>query len=105
MPDRMPNEDQLQVAKVIDQLPWLKHAVISTDDPEVSEEGRRFGLGAPFIRAPGLAHWKASGSDVLFHAWWNVNDTTENISTMRSTWNPQAQLRRPEDVEHTLNAQ
>ena len=41
-----------RVANVIARLPWIKQAIISTDDPEMSEEGRRFGLDAPFIAPP-----------------------------------------------------
>ena len=47
----------------------IDKAVISTDDPEIREEGVRFGLEAPFIRPAELASDEASSIDTWRHAW------------------------------------
>lgn len=93
-----------RVANVIAQLPWIKQAIISTDDREMSEEGRRFGLDAPFMRPPELAHGEARGSDVLFHAWVECERHYKRRFDYALYLEPTSPLRRPKDVEHTLTA-
>ena len=57
------------VARVIGELGWLDAAVLSTDDPDIAEEGRRRGLDAPFRRPPGLSGDTAPAVQVWLHAW------------------------------------
>ena len=57
------------VARVVGELGWLDAAVLSTDDPDVAEEGRRHGLDAPFRRPPELAGDAAAAAAVWLHAW------------------------------------
>src|SRR5262245_62950592 len=53
-----------RAASVIRELPWIDRAVISTDDPDMAEEGRRHALDVPFTRPAILAGDTARGPDV-----------------------------------------
>lgn len=91
-----------RVSAVIRELPWITKAVLSTDDPEMKEEGVSHGLECPFTRPSELAGSKASGPDVLYHAW----TTSETLFNTRYDYalylEPTSPLRQPEDVERTL---
>ena len=91
-----------RVARVIGALKWIDRAVISTDDPDMAEEGRRHGLDVPFMRPAPLAGDTASGPDVLHHAWTEC----ERHYGMRFDYalylEPTSPLRRADDVETTL---
>jgi CMP-N-acetylneuraminic acid synthetase len=91
-----------RTARVIRQLEWIDHAVISTEDEGMREEGRRFGLEAPFARPAALADDHIRGPDVLAHAWTEC----ERIYRVRFEYalylEPTSPLRRPEDVERTF---
>ena len=49
-------------------LDWLDACVLSTDDPEIAEEGRRHGLDVPFLRPDHLAGDLAGSHGVWRHA-------------------------------------
>jgi CMP-N-acetylneuraminic acid synthetase len=93
-----------RTAQVIAQLPWIRRAIISTDDMEMREEGRRFGLEAPFERPPELAGPRVPGSDVLLHAWIEAEEHYETRFDFALYLEPTSPLRRPNDVERTLTA-
>ena len=56
-------------ARTARALDWIDRAVLSTDDEEMADEGRRHGLEVPFLRPAELASDTASGVDVWRHAW------------------------------------
>jgi CMP-N-acetylneuraminic acid synthetase len=93
-----------RVANVVKQLPWISVAIISTDDPEMRDEGRRFGLDAPFMRPAELAHGEARGSDVFYHAWIECEHHYKRRFDYAIYLQPTSPLRRPADVEHTLTS-
>ena len=55
-------------ANTVGELAWIDSAVISTDDAEMAEEGKRYGLVAPFLRPIELASDVSSSVDMWQHA-------------------------------------
>lgn len=89
-------------ARTIGELSWLDAAVLSTDDEEMAEEGRKHGLDVPFMRPPELATDTATSLDTWRHAWLESERHFEmrfDISLLIQPTNP---LRRPDEVERTL---
>ena len=91
-----------RAARVAGALDWIDHSVISTDDPEMAEEGRRFGLEAPFTRPEHLAGDTALGIDVWKHAWLASEDYYNKKFHVSVKLEPTSPLRRPEDIEKTV---
>lgn len=93
-----------RTARVVKALPWIDRALISTDDKEIAEEGRRHGLDVPFLRPAELAGDMATAVDAWRHAWLQA----ERHYQMRfeiSLWlQPTSPLRKPGDVERTVKA-
>jgi CMP-N,N'-diacetyllegionaminic acid synthase len=91
-----------RAAGVARSLDWLDAAVISTDDPEMAEEGRRYGLDVPFMRPAELAGDKSLGIDVWRHAWLASEEHYGKRFDISVKLEPTSPLRRPEDVERTV---
>lgn len=91
-----------RAARVARSLPWLDAALISTDDREMAEEGRRYGLEAPFMRPADLANDTATNLEVWRHAWLAAEEHYENRFDLSILLEPTSPLRRPEDVERTV---
>ena len=91
-----------RTAGVIQQLPWIDRAVISTDDPDMAEEGRRNALDVPFTRPVGLAGDTARGPDVLYHAWTECERHYGLRFDYALYLEPTSPLRRAGDVEATF---
>jgi CMP-N-acetylneuraminic acid synthetase len=88
-----------RAARVIGELRWVDHAIISTDDPDMAEEGRRHGLDVPFTRPAALASDSASGPDVLHHAWTECERHYGTRFDHALYLEPTSPLRRASDVE------
>ena len=58
-----------RAALVAKSLEWIDFSIISTDDEEIKDEAKRFGLDAPFIRPAHLSDDNAASKDVWQHAW------------------------------------
>ena len=87
---------------VAQKLPWLDAAVLSTDDEEIAEEGRRYGLSVPFLRPAELASDAATGVDTWRHAW-IASEAYYGLQFDCSVLlQPTSPLRRPDQVELTL---
>lgn len=75
----------------------LDRVVLSTEDPEIAEVGRRFGADVPFMRPPELARDETPGLDPVLHA-------LESLATAgyRPGWimllQPTSPLRTAEDI-------
>jgi CMP-N,N'-diacetyllegionaminic acid synthase len=57
-----------RAGQVLSQLPWIDRAVISTDSEAYAEEGKRYGLAAPFLRPAHLAADTSTAVDAMQHA-------------------------------------
>lgn len=89
-------------ARTVSQLAWIDRAVLSTDDTEMAEEGRRHGLEVPFLRPADLASDTASGEQAWRHAWSACESTWDTRFDLSVLLQPTTPLRRPEEVERTV---
>ena len=83
-------------------LRWLDAAVLSTDDPEIAEEGKRHGLDAPFLRPADLSGDLAGSHGVWRHAWLAAEDHYGKRFDLSILLEPTSPLRRGEDVTATV---
>jgi CMP-N-acetylneuraminic acid synthetase len=83
-------------------LDWIDRAVLSTDDEEMADEGRRHGLDVPFLRPAELAGDTASGVDVWRHAWLESERHYGCRFDLSLLLQPTTPLRRPDEVERTV---
>lgn len=90
------------VAAVVADLDWLAYAVLSTDDTEIAEEGRRCGLEVPFMRPPQLSGDRATAVDTWRHAWLASEEATGLQFAQSVLLEPTSPLRTPDDVEHAV---
>lgn len=93
-----------RAARVVAGLPWVDQAVLSTDDPQIAEEGRRHGLDVPFLRPAELASDTATGASAWRHAWLASEEHYGRRFELSVLLQPTSPLRRPEEVERTLAA-
>jgi CMP-N-acetylneuraminic acid synthetase len=88
---------------VLGQLPWIDRRVISTDSRLYAEEGRLYGLEAPFMRPPELSTDNAGALETFIHAL----ETCERLYGQRYdlliVTEPTSPLREPDDIEATVN--
>lgn len=81
------------------RLPWLDASVLSTDAEKYAEEGRRFGLDAPFLRPPELSGDGAGALETLVHALGEAEQHYGRVFDIILIVEPTSPLRRPEDLE------
>lgn len=91
-----------RAALVARALSWLDAAVLSTDDAEIAEEGRRYGLAVPFLRPAELASDSATGLAAWRHAWLESEAHFGRQFECSVLLQPTSPLRRPQQVEQTL---
>jgi CMP-N-acetylneuraminic acid synthetase len=84
--------------------PWVDRAVLSTDDEEMAEEGRRHGLEVPFFRPDELASDTAGSIGMWRHAWLASEAHFEERFELSVLLQPTTPLRSPDEVERTLAA-
>ena len=88
--------------KVCAALPWLDHALISTNDEEMATEARAAGLDAFFLRPPELSHDSATSIEAWRHALLAAENHYGNEFPYTILLEPTSPLRRPGDVTATL---
>lgn len=93
-----------RAAEVARSLPWLDAALISTDDMEIADEARRYGLDVPFMRPDELSNDTANSKDMWRHAWLAAERHYGKRFDLSVLLEPTSPLRRPEDVERTVRA-
>ena len=89
-------------ARTATALPWVDAAVLSTDDEEMAEEGRKWGLDLPFLRPAELATDTATSIDTWRHAWLECENYYGKRFDVSLLLQPTTPLRKPEEVERTL---
>ena len=93
-----------RAARVACALSWVDHAVLSTDDAAIAEEGRRHGLEVPFLRPAALAGDRAAAAPAWQHAWL-ASEAHFGCRFDLSVWlQPTSPFRTAEDVERTVRA-
>ncbi len=91
------------VAAVIAQLDWLSHAVLSTDDEEIAEEGRKHELAVPFMRPAELSGDRATAVDTWRHAWLASEQEYDMRFDQSVLLEPTSPLRTADDVEQAVS--
>ena len=90
------------VARTTRALAWIDRAVLSTDDAEMAEEGRRHDLEVPFMRPAELATDTAGPNAMWRHAWTESEKHFGCEFAVSLLLQPTTPLRRPEEVERTV---
>lgn len=88
-----------RAGRVLSSLDFIDLRVISTDSETYAEEGRRFGLEAPFLRPADLATDQAIAVDVLRHALREVERDAGRHFDVVLVVEPTSPLRAPDDIE------
>jgi CMP-N,N'-diacetyllegionaminic acid synthase len=88
-------------ADVIDELSFVGLAVLSTDHPDIAEEGRKSGLTV-IDRPPELATDGAKGVDAWRHAWLEGERLVGHHFGMSLLIQPTSPLRIPSDLEQCI---
>jgi CMP-N,N'-diacetyllegionaminic acid synthase len=91
-------------ADAVRTLGWLDATILSTDDEEIAQEGRRLGLDAPFIRPAELATDDARIVGTWAHAWTYLEQRDGASYDASVLIEPSCPLRRPDDVTRTITA-
>ncbi len=91
-----------RTAGVIDSLPWIDKAILSTDDEKIASEGKNCRLEVPFLRPAELASDSATSADMWKHAWLNCEKTYGCKYDISILLEPTSPLRIPEDIERTV---
>ena len=91
-------------AAVASSLDAVDTAIISTDDEEMAEEGRRHGLEVPFLRPPELAGDHVDAVATWRHAWQEAERHYGRRFELSVLLEPSSPLRRPDDVARTVQA-
>src|SRR5262245_25596368 len=91
-----------RVGDLARSLYWLNACVLSTDDAEIAEEGRRHGLDVPFFRPNDLAGDLAGSHGVWRHAWIAAEAHYGKQFDISILLEPTSPLRRGEDLTATV---
>lgn len=92
-----------RAGKVALSIPWIDRAVLSTDDLEIADEGRRFGLDVPFMRPRELAEDLSTSVDMWKHAWLSSEKYYGTRFDLSILLEPTSPLREAEDIEKTVS--
>lgn len=92
------------VAAVVAELGWLDAALLSTDDEEIADEGRRVGLDVPFLRPAELATDEARIVGTWSHAWRFLEERDGVTYDASVLLEPSCPLRSADDVTRTIEA-
>ena len=93
-----------RAGRMADALGFVDLAILSTDDEEIADEGRRAGLEVPFIRPPDLSGDRATAIATWQHAWLEAEAFRGQRFDLSVWLEPTSPLRRPEDVTRTVEA-
>jgi CMP-N-acetylneuraminic acid synthetase len=80
-------------------LPWIDMTVLSTDDEEIADEGRKAGVEVPSLRPHDLATDLASGYSVWRHAHLDAEARSKRTYDVSVLIQPTSPFRRAEDIE------
>ncbi|MEE8443799.1 MAG: acylneuraminate cytidylyltransferase family protein [Alphaproteobacteria bacterium] len=89
-------------AATVAELDWIDHAIISTDDEEMAEEGRKFGLDVPFMRPAELAADLSTSLAMWRHAWTQCEAHYSIRFDTSILLQPTTPFRRPDEVTLTM---
>ena len=80
----------------------LDRILLSTDDPEIAEVGRRYGVDVPFLRPAELASDWSPVIDAALHAFQWLDTVENNFPTFGMLLQPTSPLRTAEDIDAAI---
>jgi len=83
----------------LSKLNWLDGKIISTDSKDYAEEGKRYGLDAPFLRPENLSTDTSNIYDTVVHALLEADKFYEKTFDVVVLTEPTSPFRKPEDLE------
>jgi CMP-N-acetylneuraminic acid synthetase len=83
----------------LSHLSWLDGKIISTDSEVFAEEGRKYGMDAPFLRPADISTDTASAVDTTIHAFLEAERFYSKNFDIGLIVDPTSPLRLPEDIE------
>lgn len=86
------------------QISWIDRRVISTDSRRYAEEGRPYGLEAPFMRPPELSTDTAGALETFVHTLESCERLDGHRYDLLIVTEPTSPLREPSDIEATVQA-
>lgn len=90
------------VGAVVQQLPFVDRAVVSTDHPAIADAARVAGLEAPFVRPPELSGDLVGDREVLAHALTEMERLDRADVDVVVMLQPTSPLRTPAHVAATV---
>lgn len=87
------------VGRVVQQLPWIDLAVVSTDDEQIARAAEAEGLSAPFRRPESLSGDRIGDWEVLHHALKEAEERVGGEFAIVLMLQPTSPLRTPKQVE------
>jgi CMP-N,N'-diacetyllegionaminic acid synthase len=87
-----------RVGQLVQKIPIIDRAVVSTDHPEIAEIAKTYGLAAPFFRPRELSGDRISDAPVLIHALEEMEQLDKVQYDIVVMLQPTSPLRRPEHV-------
>lgn len=87
---------------VVQKLPFVDHAIVSTDHVEIAQVAASAGLDAPFLRPEALSGDRIADWDVLVHALQEAEKSDGVQYDVVVMLQPTSPSRRPEHVEATV---
>ena len=91
-----------RAVKIAKSLTWVNKIVLTTDDPEIAEEGRKHGVEVPFLRPPELSGDFAPGVDTWRHAWLKAEEYFEQKFDLSILLAPTTPVRKAWHVEECI---
>ncbi len=91
------------VGRVVQRLPWVDRAVVSTDHDEIAAAAQAAGLAAPFRRPEDISGDRIGDWDVLHHALLACEELDGRTYDVIVMLQPTSPFRRPEHVEETVH--
>ena len=88
--------------KFAGSLTWVDKVMLSTDDPEIAEEGRKHGAEVPFLRPHELSGDFSSSVDTWRHAWLKAEECFEQKYDISVLLAPTTPVRKTWHVEECV---
>lgn len=93
-----------RAGKLAKSIDWIDEAIVSTDDVEIAEEARKYGLDVPFMRPADLAGDRSGSVEMWQHAWYEAEKYYKKRFDVSILLEPTSPMRRVEDIDRTVSA-
>jgi CMP-N-acetylneuraminic acid synthetase len=91
-----------RAVRITKSLTWIDKVVLSTDDREIAEEGRKYGAEVPFLRPSKLAGDTSKSVDVWRHALIEAEKYYNTSFKISILLEPTSPFREPRHVEEVV---